>query len=176
MESLEGSGNIPLGSVCISDIICQSQWLHQGSAAVLGRVPYTFHRLTACSNSYLLPMCGSVSDHFYQGCWSGSESGSGSYRCFGNVKLYKQGKIFLKIEALHIFRWVFPFFQIKIIIILISKEICLIWKKFRCLNWFLVSASRIRIRFLKFWFAGSGSGRKWTGSATLASGTVFWFL
>ena len=42
-------------------------------------------------------------------------------------------------------------------------------KNCRCLNWFLVSASSIRIRiwFLKFWFAGSGSGRKWTGSATL---------
>ena len=61
----------------------------------------------------------------------------------------------------------FPFFQIKIIIIQIWEEIYLMWKKFRILNWFLVSASRIRIRFLKFWFAGSGSGRICTGSATL---------
>ena len=44
-------------------------------------------------------------------------------------------------------------------------------KKIWCLNWFLVSSSRIRIRirFLTFWFAESGSGRKWTGSATLLS-------
>ena len=118
----------------------------------------------------------------YQGCGSGRIrtilvrkifSGSGSYRYFGNVKLYKQGKNkkYFKKEVLHIFRWIFPFFQIKIIIVQTSEEICLMWKKFRCLNWFLVSASRIRIRkriqFLKFWFAGSGSGRKWTGSATL---------
>ena len=40
-------------------------------------------------------------------------------------------------------------------------------KKIRCLIWFLVSASRIWIWFLKFWFAGPGSDRKWTGSATL---------
>ena len=45
------------------------------------------------------------------------------------------------------------------------RNICLMWKIFRCLNWFLVSASRIRIWFLKFWFAGSRSGRKWAGSA-----------
>ena len=34
--------------------------------------------------------------------------------------------------------------------------------------------SRIRIRdpVLKFWFAGSGSGRKWTGSATLFARNV----
>ena len=31
-------------------------------------------------------------------------TGSGSYRCFGNVKLYKQEKNILKIEVLHIFR------------------------------------------------------------------------
>ena len=36
-----------------------------------------------------------------------------------------------------------------------------------CLNWFLVSASRILIRLLKFWFAGSGSDLKWTGTACL---------
>ena len=30
-------------------------------------------------------------------------TGSGSYRYFGNVKLYKQGKNILKIELLHIF-------------------------------------------------------------------------
>ena len=44
-------------------------------------------------------------------------------------------------------------------------------KKISCLNWFLVSARRIQIqiRFLKFWCAGSGSGRKWTGFATLLS-------
>ena len=73
-------------------------------------------------------------------------TGSGSYRYFDNVKLYKQGKTILKIEVLKIFRWIFPFFQIKIIIIQIKEEICLMWNKFRCLNWFLVSASEIRIR------------------------------
>ena len=31
-------------------------------------------------------------------------TGSGSYRYFGNVKLYKQGKNILKIEVSHIFR------------------------------------------------------------------------
>ena len=31
-------------------------------------------------------------------------TGSGSYRYFGNVKFYKQGQIFLKIEVLHISR------------------------------------------------------------------------
>ena len=98
---------------------------------------------------------------------------SGSYRYFGNVKLYKQGKNILKIELLHIFRWIFPFFQKKIIIIQISEEIWLKWKKCICLNWFLVFASRIRIRFLKFWFAGSGSGQKWTGSATLCKATPY---
>jgi len=41
------------------------------------------------------------------------------------------------------------------------------WKKIKCLNWFLASVSRIRIRFFKFWFAGYGSSRTWTGSATL---------
>jgi len=43
-------------------------------------------------------------------------------------------------------------------------------KKIKCLNGFLVSASRIRIRFLKSWLAGSD--RKWTGtgSATLPAG------
>jgi len=56
-----------------------------------------------------------------QGC------GSGSYRFFGNVKLYKQGKNILKIEVLHIFRWIFPFFQIKIII-QISEETWLLRK------------------------------------------------
>ena len=71
-------------------------------------------------------------------------TGSGSYRYFGNKKLYKQGKNILKIEVLHIFRWIFPFFMIKIIIIQISEEICLTWKKFRCLKWFLVSATRIQ--------------------------------
>jgi len=92
---------------------------------------------------------------------SGSESGSYRYRYFGNIKLYEQGKI---IEVLHIFKWIFQFFQIKIIIIQISEEILV------CLNWFLkCGASRIRDPnpILKFWFAGSGSGRKWTGSATL---------
>ena len=49
-----------------------------------------------------------------------SGSGSGSYRYFGNVKLYKQGKNILKIEISHIFRWIFQFFQLKIIIIQIS--------------------------------------------------------
>ena len=49
---------------------------------------------------------------------------SGSYRYSGNVKLYKQGKNILKIEVLHIFRRIFPFFQIKIIIIQISEEVC----------------------------------------------------
>ena len=40
------------------------------------------------------------------------------------------------------------------------------WKKFDV--WIdSLSASRIRDPILKFWFAGSGSGRKWTGSATL---------
>ena len=37
-------------------------------------------------------------------------TGSGSYRYFGNVKLFKQGKNILKIELLHIFRW---FFSVK---------------------------------------------------------------
>ena len=50
-------------------------------------------------------------------------TGSGSYRYFDNVKLNKQGINILKIEVLHIFRWIFPFFQIKIIIIQISEEI-----------------------------------------------------
>ena len=60
---------------------------------------------------------------------SGSVSGSGSYRYFSNVKLYKQGQNILKIEVSHIFRWIFPFFHQKIIIIEISKEICLMWTK-----------------------------------------------
>ena len=87
---------------------------------------------------------------YRQGCRSGS------YRYFGNIKLNQQGKNILKIEVLHIFRWIFPFFQIKIIMIQISEEICLMWKKFRCLNWFLVTASRIRdpdsvFKILIFW-------------------------
>ena len=45
-------------------------------------------------------------------------TGSGSYRYFGYVKLYKQGKNVFKIELLHIFKWIFPFFQIKIELIL----------------------------------------------------------
>jgi len=49
---------------------------------------------------------------------------SGSYRYFGYVKLYKKGKNILKIELLHIFRSIFPVFQIKIFIIQISEEIC----------------------------------------------------
>ena len=76
--------------------------------------------------------------------FTGTVSGSGSYQYFGNVKLYKQGKNIFKKEVLHIFRWIFPFFQIKIIIIQISEIICLMWKKCWCLNWFLVSASRIQ--------------------------------
>ena len=36
--------------------------------------------------------------------FTGSLSGSGSYRYFDNVKLYKQGSNILKIEVLHIFR------------------------------------------------------------------------
>ena len=43
-------------------------------------------------------------------------------------------------------------------------------KKIRGLNWFLVSANRIRIRFSKFLFVGSG--RKWTGSTTLGGGAL----
>ena len=120
------------------------------------------------TNCYEKQGCGSGSGRILSRMiFTGSESGSGSYRYFGYVRLYKQGKNISKIERLHIFRWIFPFFQIKIIIIQISEEIWLMWKKCRCLNGFLVSASRIRIRFIKFWFAGSGSGRKWTGSATL---------
>ena len=69
-------------------------------------------------------------------------------------------------EVLHIFRWVFPFFQNKNVNIKISEEIESIWEKFSRLNWFLLKGS-IRIRLLKFWFARSGSGKKWTGSATL---------
>ena len=85
-----------------------------------------------------------VRERVLQGCRSDPiRFGSGSYRYFRNVKLYKQGKNILKKERLHIFRWIFPFLQTKIIIIQISEEICL-WKKFWCLNWFLVSASRIR--------------------------------
>jgi len=38
-------------------------------------------------------------------------------------------------------------------------------KKISCLNWFLLIISWVRIRFLKFWFAGTGFGRKWTGSS-----------
>ena len=38
---------------------------------------------------------------------------TGSYRYFGYVKLYTQGKNILKIESLHIFRSIFPFFQEK---------------------------------------------------------------
>ena len=101
-------------------------------------------------------------------------TGFGSYQYFGFVKLYKQGKNIFKIELLHIFKWIFPFFQIKKLIIQISEEIiCLMWKNCWCLNWFLVGTTRIRIqirnriRFFKLWFAGSGSGLKWTGSATL---------
>ena len=45
------------------------------------------------------------------------------------------------------------------------KKICGTGKNLRFLK------SRIRIRFLKFWFAGSGSGQKWTGSATLQVST-----
>ena len=57
--------------------------------------------------------------------FTGSGSVSGSYRYFGNVKLYKQGII----EVLDIFSWIFTFFQIKIIIIQISEEIWLMVKK-----------------------------------------------
>ena len=42
-----------------------------------------------------------------------TRSGSGSYQYFGNVKLNKHGKSILKIELLHIFRWLFPFLQLK---------------------------------------------------------------
>ena len=56
-------------------------------------------------------------------------TGSGSYRYFGNVKLHKQGENVLKIRLKHIFRWICPHFQIKIIIIQISEEICLMCKK-----------------------------------------------
>ena len=68
-----------------------------------------------------------------QGCGSGSflvgsgakkiSPGSGSYRYFGYVKLYKQEKGILKTELLHIFRGIFPFFQVKIINIKISEKI-----------------------------------------------------
>ena len=42
---------------------------------------------------------------------------------FGYVKVFKQGKNILNIELLHIFRSIFPVFQIKIFIIQISEEI-----------------------------------------------------
>ena len=71
-------------------------------------------------------------------------------------------------EPLHIFRRIFPFFQVKkSAYIKISEEIWLIWRKFLCMYRFLMSASRTRIRSWNFWFAGSGSGGKWTGSAIL---------
>ena len=40
-------------------------------------------------------------------------TGSVSYRYFGNVKLYKQGKNMLKIEVIHIFRSIFCIFPEK---------------------------------------------------------------
>ena len=51
-----------------------------------------------------------------------------SYWYFGYVQLYKQGKNIWKITLLHIFRWIFTFFQIKLIIIQISEEIWLMWE------------------------------------------------
>jgi len=65
---------------------------------------------------------------------------------------------------------IFNFFRKKINI-KILEEVWLIWNKFRCLNSFYVSASKIRIwiwiQIFKFWFSGYKSGQKWTGYATL---------
>jgi len=61
-----------------------------------------------------------------------------------NVNLYKQGKNILKTEVLHIFRWIFPFFKIKIIIIQIPEEIC--WCEEKKLDVWIDSLSASRIR------------------------------
>ena len=95
--------------------------------------------------------------------------GSGSFWFFGYVKLCEQGNFFFNRAFTH-FQVYFWIFQVKKNQRSNSKKSDWYEIFFRCLYWFLVSASRIRIRFLKFWFAGSG--RKWTGSATLNSGIV----
>ena len=74
-------------------------------------------------------------------------------------------------EVSHIFRWIFPFFQIKISNSNIRRNTHVWCAKNLDFRIDSLSASRIRDPdpILKFWFAGSGSGQKWTGSATLLS-------
>ena len=96
---------------------------------------------------------------------------SRSYRyllCLFKVVGINKEKIF-KNRGECIFRGIFLFFQGKNHSNIRRNLIDV--KEILMFEWFLGSASRIRIRFLKFWFAGSGSGRNWTGSATLGPTT-----
>ena len=109
-----------------------------------------------------------------QGCGAGAGSGpfwSDPEDPIGTVlwlcKVLQTRKKYLKNWAPSHFQVNFSIFQVKKSSFKYQKKSDLTWKNFRCLNCFLVSASRIRIRFVKFWLAGSGSGQKWTGSATL---------
>ena len=74
-------------------------------------------------------------------------------------------------ELFKIFRIIFPFFRLKKTF-QISEEIWLMWKKFKCLNWFFVSVSRIPDLILKIlicWIRIRPNTNTWASTWTCSS-------